>query len=145
MLATAVTSFVFRFFSCCFLFVFRITGFRFFLYSILFKVAVDSLVVQRLRNNKTIMAKRRRVTTDELLSILQNIPDNVSDYEDSGAEIDDIYTPHLVSDSSSSDESEQNFRRSFNSGLGVRDHPPKSFKINLKESASQEWMILILQ
>jgi len=112
-------------FSRCFLFVFRITRYRFFLYSVLCKVAVDSLVVQHWRNNKTVTAKRRRVTADQLLSSLRNITDNESDCEDSGSESDDLHSLDLVSDSSFSDESEQSCLRSFNSGPGLRDHPPK--------------------
>ena len=81
----------------CFLFVFRITGYRFFLYSILFKAAVARLMVQRLTNNKTVMAKRTCVTADELLSILCNLSDNISDCEDSGAELDDLHIPDLFS------------------------------------------------
>jgi len=71
------------------------------------------------------MAKRRRVTADEILSSLRNIPDDVSGCEDSGSEFDDIHTPDLVSDSSSSDESEQDLPRGVNSGPGLRDHLPR--------------------
>jgi len=82
-------------------------------------------VVQHWRNNKTVTAKRRRVTADQLLSSLRNITDNESDCEDSGSESDDLHSLDLVSDSSFSDESEQSCLRSFNSGPGLRDHPPK--------------------
>ena len=69
----------------------------------LYNSSVYSLVVQRLRNKKTIMAKRRRVTADELLSILRNILDDVSDCEDRGSEFDGLHAPDLVSASSSND------------------------------------------
>jgi len=40
--------------------------------------------------------RKGRVTANELLSILRNIPDYVSDCEDNRSEFDDILTPDLV-------------------------------------------------
>ena len=113
---------LFYLFSRFFLFVFRITGHHFSLYLVLFKAAVDSLVIQRLRHTKRVMAKRRRITADELRSFLRNIFDDVSHCEDSGSEFDDLQTPDLVSNYSCSDDSEQDFSRSFNCGLGLCGH-----------------------
>jgi len=82
------------------------------------------------------MAKRRRLTPDELLSILRNIPDDVSDCGDGGSEFDDLHTPDLVSDCSSNDKSEEDFPRSFNSALVYLIILLKNLglKINLKQS-----------
>jgi len=82
------------------------------------------------------MANRRRLTPDELLSILRNIPDDVSDCEDSGSAFDDLHTHDLVSDCSSCDKSEEDFPRNFNSALVhliilLND---LGLKINLKQS-----------
>ncbi len=64
------------------------------------------------------MAKRRRFGRDEVLEILRNIPEDVSEFEDS-------YTSELDSNSSSIDELEQAFLDSFGSGPRLSDHPPK--------------------
>ena len=50
------------------------------------------------------MAKRKRFSTDEILSPSRNIRDDVSECEDSESELDNLYNPELVLDSSFSDE-----------------------------------------
>lgn len=83
------------------------------------------------------MARRRRFGRDEVLENLRNIPEDVSEFEDSGSEFDDSYTPELDSDSSSSDESEQAFSDSFSSGPRLSDRPPKRRRIQNQLEATE--------
>ena len=52
------------------------------------------------------MAKTKRFSTDEILSTLRNIRDDVSECEEGESELDDLYKPELDSDSSFSGEYE---------------------------------------
>ena len=52
------------------------------------------------------MAKRKRFSTDEILSSLRNIRDDVSECEEGESELDDFCNPELDSDFSFSDEYE---------------------------------------
>ena len=71
------------------------------------------------------MAKRKRFSTDEILSFLRNIRDDVSECEDSESELDDLYNPELDSDSSFSDEYESELSESIISDSDLLDSPSK--------------------
>ena len=63
--------------------------------------------------NYIVMAKRKRFSTDEILSPLSNFRDDVSECEDSESELDNLYNPGLDSDSSFSDEYESELSESI--------------------------------
>ena len=63
--------------------------------------------------NYIVMAKRKRFSTDEILSSLRNIRDDVSECEDGESELDNLYNPELNSDSSFSDEHESELSESI--------------------------------
>ena len=69
------------------------------------------------------MAKRKRFSTDEVLSSLSNIRDNVSEWEDSESELDDLCNPELNSDSSFIDEYELELSESIVSDSDSLDPP----------------------
>ena len=71
------------------------------------------------------MAKRKRFSTDEILSSLCSIRDDVSECEDSESELDDLYNPELDSDSSFSDEYESELSESIISDSDSLDPPSK--------------------
>ena len=71
------------------------------------------------------MAKRKRFSTDEILSFLRNIRDDVSECDDSESELDDLYNPELDSDSSFSDEYESELSESIISDSDLLDSPSK--------------------
>ena len=82
-------------------------------------------MLERLINNDTIMIKRRRFGTGEIVSILHNIPHDASEFKDSESEFDDLYTPEVNSASSFSKKAEQEFLGSFISGPRSPHRPSK--------------------
>ena len=75
------------------------------------------------------MSRRRRFGRDKVPESLRNIAEDVYEFEDSRLELDDSYTPELVSDSSSCDESGLAFSGSFSFGPRLSDCPPKRRRI----------------
>ena len=71
------------------------------------------------------MAKRKRFSTDENLSSLRNIRDDVSECEDSESELDDLYNLELDSDSSFCDEYESKLSESIISDSDSLGPPSK--------------------
>ena len=71
------------------------------------------------------MAKRKHNSTDEILSSLRNIRDDVSECEDSESELDDLYNPELDSDYFFSDEYESELSESIVSDSDSLDPPSK--------------------
>ena len=69
------------------------------------------------------MAKRKRFSTDEILSSLRNIRDDVSKREDSESELDDLYNPKL--DADFRDEYESELSESIISDSDSFDPPSK--------------------
>ena len=61
------------------------------------------------------MAKRKCFSTQQILSYLRKIPDDVSECEDSGSECDDLYNLEQDSDSSFSNDSEPDLSENSNS------------------------------
>ena len=57
------------------------------------------------------MVKRKWFSTDEILSYLRNIPDDVSECEDSGLECDDLCNCEQDSDSSFNNEFELAYQK----------------------------------
>ena len=75
--------------------------------------------------NYIVMAKRKRFSTDRILSFLRSVRDDVSECEDSESELDDLYNPELDSDSSFSDEYESELSESIISDSDSLDPPSK--------------------
>jgi len=82
------------------------------------------------------MAKRRCFTTDDILSSLRNIPDDVSECEDSGSESDDLYNPELDSDSSFGEDSDSSFGEDSDSSFG------EEYEIDLPERCNSSHDLL---
>ena len=74
------------------------------------------------------MAKRKRFSTDEILSSLCNTRDDVSECEDSESELDNLYNPELDSDSSFRDEYELELSESIISYSDSLDPPSKQWR-----------------
>ena len=71
------------------------------------------------------MAKRKRFSTDKILSSLRYIRDDISECEDSESELDDLYNPELDSDSYFSDEYESELSESIISDSDSPNPPCK--------------------
>ena len=78
------------------------------------------------------MVKRKRFSTDETLSSLRNIRDDVSECEDSESELDDLYNPKLDSDSFFSIEYESELSESIISNSDLLDPPSKRLRTPLQ-------------
>ena len=75
------------------------------------------------------MAKRKCFSTQQILSYLRKIPDDVSECEDSGSECDDLYNLEQDSDSSFSNESEPDLSENSNSLPDLANRFSKRFRI----------------
>ena len=68
----------------------------------------------------------------EILSVLHNISNDVSEREDSGSEFDNLYTLKLDLDFSCSDKPEQDFSGSFSSGPRSSNCLPKQSRVQTR-------------
>ena len=71
------------------------------------------------------MAKRKRFSTDQILSSLRNICGDVSECEDSESKLDYLYNPEVDSDSSFSDEYKSELSESIISDSDLLGPPSK--------------------
>ena len=75
--------------------------------------------------NYIVMAKRKRFSTDEILSSLRNVCGDVSECEDSESKLDNLYNIEVDSDSSFSDEYESELSGSIISDSDLLGPPFK--------------------